>query len=155
MPRRRRPAAKVCAEPGCPELTDGAATYCAGHERDPWRDRDERRPRTMSGWEEQRRARRVKRAHGYRCHVCKKTHDEHDLEVDHVIPVTAGGSDDESNLRPICKPCHKRKTQRESRGGGIQLAPASQGRQSERLGTCTGVGVSPLSTSTPLEGRYV
>jgi 5-methylcytosine-specific restriction endonuclease McrA len=29
---------------------------------------------------------------------------------DHVIPLSAGGTDDESNLQALCKPCHDRKT---------------------------------------------
>ena len=38
--------------------------------------------------------------------------------VDHIVPKSQGGSDDELNLRAICKPCHAVKTQRESKGGG-------------------------------------
>ena len=31
-------------------------------------------------------------------------------EVDHVIPRSAGGSDDVQNLQSLCKPCHSRHT---------------------------------------------
>jgi len=34
--------------------------------------------------------------------------------VDHIVPMADGGAAwDESNLEPLCKPCHSRKTMRE------------------------------------------
>jgi 5-methylcytosine-specific restriction protein A len=47
----------------------------------------------------------------YTCQVCDRVTDE--LEVDHITPLARGGSDDMSNLRAICVPCHKTKTARE------------------------------------------
>jgi 5-methylcytosine-specific restriction endonuclease McrA len=35
-------------------------------------------------------------------------------EVDHVVPVASGGTDDELNLRAICTTCHRRKTARDA-----------------------------------------
>lgn len=32
------------------------------------------------------------------------------FEVDHVIPLELGGSDDDTNLAAICRPCHLLKT---------------------------------------------
>lgn len=37
--------------------------------------------------------------------------------VDHVIPKAEGGTDDPGNLRAICDPCHKAKTQAEASRG--------------------------------------
>lgn len=37
-------------------------------------------------------------------------------EVDHIVPKSSGGSDDESNLQAICADCHKAKTAREAQG---------------------------------------
>lgn len=38
-------------------------------------------------------------------------------EADHITPVAQGGALlDRANVQGICVPCHKRKTQRESRG---------------------------------------
>ena len=52
----------------------------------------------------------------YQCRVCgmicwrkKEAH------VDHIIPKTAGGSDDPSNLQCLCQSCHARKTLEEQR----------------------------------------
>lgn len=36
---------------------------------------------------------------------------------DHKVPLSQGGTDDESNLQTICKPCDKHKTAIESRKG--------------------------------------
>lgn len=36
-------------------------------------------------------------------------------ELDHIVNVARGGTDDESNLQSLCVPCHKKKTQQESR----------------------------------------
>jgi 5-methylcytosine-specific restriction protein A len=30
--------------------------------------------------------------------------------VDHIIPLAHGGSDEDSNTRNLCKPCHKART---------------------------------------------
>lgn len=35
-------------------------------------------------------------------------------EVDHIRPRSMGGTDDLDNLQPLCKPCHSRKTLKES-----------------------------------------
>lgn len=32
-------------------------------------------------------------------------------EVDHIVPLAFGGSDDDSNVRTLCGPCHLRRTQ--------------------------------------------
>lgn len=39
-----------------------------------------------------------------------------DLEVDHRIPVAAGGSDDDSNCRCLCPSCHSIKSRIEGHG---------------------------------------
>jgi 5-methylcytosine-specific restriction protein A len=39
-------------------------------------------------------------------------------EIDHVVPVARGGTDDYPNLQPLCSAHHRAKTQREQRRGG-------------------------------------
>ena len=39
-------------------------------------------------------------------------------DVDHIIPRSAGGSEDDSNLQSLCSACHKAKTAREGRKAG-------------------------------------
>lgn len=51
-------------------------------------------------------------------------------EVDHITPLAEGGTDDPSNLAPICTPCHKAKTASESaraRGGRGKVAIGADG----------------------------
>ncbi|WP_441005289.1 HNH endonuclease [Xanthomonas sp. WHRI 1810A] len=53
----------------------------------------------------------------YTCQACSTV--TLDLEVDHIINVAQGGTDDEANLQALCVPCHKAKTAEESaRGAG-------------------------------------
>lgn len=48
-------------------------------------------------------------------------------EVDHIIPVFEGGTDDPHNLQAICSPCHRMKTNQEaSRARARRLAPVWQ-----------------------------
>ncbi|NIE95175.1 HNH endonuclease [Acinetobacter sp. Tr-809] len=49
----------------------------------------------------------------YTCQSCSVVTME--LELDHIVNIAQGGNDDESNLQSLCVPCHKDKTQRESR----------------------------------------
>lgn len=46
--------------------------------------------------------------------------------VDHIVPLWAGGSDDESNKQLLCDPCHKEKSALEAkqRAGGGQISGA-------------------------------
>lgn len=53
----------------------------------------------------------------YTCQCCGVVTME--LELDHIINVAQGGTDDESNLQSLCPECHKVKSQKESRGAKI------------------------------------
>ncbi len=45
----------------------------------------------------------------FKCVLCGLNED---LTIDHIIPVSRGGSDDESNLQIMCKSCNSRKGDR-------------------------------------------
>lgn len=49
-------------------------------------------------------------------HTCQQCGDT-GTEVDHIINVAAGGTNDLDNLRALCPPCHERKTRRETKLG--------------------------------------
>lgn len=50
-------------------------------------------------------------AHDGRCHECKRKLGPRDRwDLDHVIPLSHGGTDDDKNLAPCCEACHALKT---------------------------------------------
>lgn len=59
---------------------------------------------------------RVKRRDNYQCQICKRPQWETpDIECDHIVPVSQGGTDAMSNLRMLCKECHAEVTRAQIR----------------------------------------
>ena len=54
----------------------------------------------------------LKRA-AFRCELCGASAEDRALEVDHIIPRNAGGSDDLSNLQALCYSCNAMKRDRD------------------------------------------
>lgn len=46
----------------------------------------------------------------FQCQSCGKTYQQTKLSIDHIIPLSRGGSNDISNLQTLCLTCNKRKT---------------------------------------------
>lgn len=66
---------------------------------------------------EYRRTRSIVRERDMMCIRCWTLHNRivtHNLECDHYIPISKGGTDDTTNCWLLCKDCHSEKTQRES-----------------------------------------
>ena len=63
---------------------------------------------------------------GYRCRKCGRASGR--FEVDHVVPISAGGAAYElDNLQSLCRPCHFAKTTVD-RGGVPHVPDAAWGR---------------------------
>lgn len=58
---------------------------------------------------------RVALAHGYRCTACGCVWVASRDQIDHRLPREQGGSNDESNLQPLCNECHAAKTASEAK----------------------------------------
>jgi len=58
------------------------------------------------------------------CYVCGRTA----TTADHVIPISQGGTHDQTNLAAICADCHRAKTERERRFGMTQARQKRQHR---------------------------
>ena len=121
MPRKPK---RPCSFPGCPRLTE--ERYCEEHKKlanrqyDRYsRDKAARKLYASSEWKRIRA--RFLAAHPL-CEQCRK---EGRLtkatEVHHILPLRRGGTHDESNLMPLCKPCHSRISIRD----GDRFAPQS------------------------------
>lgn len=59
----------------------------------------------------------VFRRDNYRCRECGATNKETTLEIDHIVPVSKGGSNSLSNLQTLCKKCNRAKHTRTWVGG--------------------------------------
>lgn len=69
-----------------------------------------------SAWRKARDA-AMRRAHG-RCELRLDGCIGAASEVDHIVGVADGGGHDQSNLRPVCGPCHAKRTAQQ--GGGFR-----------------------------------
>jgi 5-methylcytosine-specific restriction protein A len=83
-------------------------------------------PRTRgSRWVAIRHA--VLQRDGYRCVICR---DNGKLvlgdEVDHIVPLECGGTDDMQNLRLLCHACHVDVTNKQ-RGASVRVATGLDG----------------------------
>ena len=104
---------RPCPVGGCPVLGP-----CAKHRRAPVpkpekRLYDDRRGSSAQrgyGYAWQKRRAEYINKHPY-CVRCGKP----TTDVDHKMPRSRGGSDDDSNLQSLCGYCHKQKTAREKR----------------------------------------
>ena len=109
MPRKPK---RPCRYSGCPKLTDGY--YCDEHQKLMDRQYDkycrpaEAKKRYGCQW---RKIRAAALAREPFCLECRKAgRITKATEVHHAVPLDHGGTNEDSNLIPLCKPCHSRIT---------------------------------------------
>ncbi len=61
---------------------------------------------TKEQWED------MKKKYNYMCLCCKAQEPFVKLAEDHIVPLSMGGSNDISNIQPLCQPCNSRKYQK-------------------------------------------
>lgn len=104
---------KPCLQPGCAEIVDKGESYCPAHARTPWQGRASFRDRygiSLGKWK-RIRARAIRRDGG--CVVCGSGDR---LEVDHIVPVSAGGGHGLGNLQTLCHRHHQQKSINDRKG---------------------------------------
>ena len=112
MPRSPK---KPCRHPGCPELVDGR--YCTEHTRLHNRhyEKYQRKPETRKlyghAWRKIRN--QFIRQHPLCAHCLVNGKATLAEEVDHILPLSQGGTHETNNLQSLCKSCHSRKSAKE------------------------------------------
>ena len=56
------------------------------------------------------------------CSHCGKAVQIKETQIDHIIPLANGGTNDEENLQLLCKPCHFEKSKQEAEEGYVKLS---------------------------------
>jgi 5-methylcytosine-specific restriction enzyme A len=103
------PSLRRCLYPGCTNyVRSGSRCDLPGHG---WHGKWPTTPPEQRGYGSAWRALRLRilARDNHRCVLCgaKAT------DVDHITPKSQGGTDHPSNLRSLCKRCHRAKTERE------------------------------------------
>lgn len=57
----------------------------------------------------------------YRCLECGVTNEQRELQIDHIIPISRGGSDELSNLQTLCTVCNLLKSDRFWEAGSLKI----------------------------------
>lgn len=71
----------------------------------------------MAGFYSSREWARIRARQLGRAPMCEGCERAPAIDVDHITPITAGGSKrDPANLQSLCKPCHSAKTNAQRRG---------------------------------------
>lgn len=123
-------AKKLCAVPGCPNVVESDKTYCEFHEKQRQKQVDAKRgTSTERGYNQTWRRLRLLVLHSEPlCRECKKNGRlTAATEVDHIIPLSKGGTNELSNLQPLCHECHSRKTASEDGGFGREHSNTQEG----------------------------
>ncbi|PTB96327.1 hypothetical protein C9994_07945 [Marivirga lumbricoides] len=56
---------------------------------------------------------KIKKEHNYKCSYCQSVFNDASLQIDHVHPVSRGGTNNTYNLTPACKKCNMEKSNRD------------------------------------------
>jgi len=65
--------------------------------------KDEKMSDTFGEWD------LLKKQYGYTCPCCNKSEPDIKLTLDHIIPLSKGGTNNIENIQPLCMDCNLRK----------------------------------------------
>jgi len=109
---------RACTVVGCLDLSDGSgSSHCVAHEAERVARKRERRASAPGDGAAKRLRSRLSSNpwHIVVCAACSHWRPARGVEVDHIVPLGAGGHDVESNLQLLCPPCHRTKTASEQK----------------------------------------
>ena len=66
-----------------------------------------------------------------KCNICKEKIDK--FHIDHIMPISAGGSNDDDNLQVLCLGCHQKKTEDEVENGIYQRISETESSFNEQV----------------------
>ena len=123
MPRRPQ---QPCRLQGCNTRHRNKHGYCDDHQAmaTGWRRSHQHTTASREGYGKVWRVKRLKilQRDDYLCQECKRNGIvTAATDVDHIKSKAQGGTDEDSNLQSLCKPCHKAKTIAERAGAGRNL----------------------------------
>lgn len=109
-------APRPCTYPGCGVLVRDGGSRCARHPHEKRHGSEGKRKTGRHGVVDRERIR-------YRdkglCQECARQGIvKLGTEVDHITPLSRGGTDADGNLQLLCRECHKAKSRIERRGSG-------------------------------------
>lgn len=106
MPRKPQ---RPCRYPGCPRLTDGV--YCEDHAKIMEQHYEKFQRGYSPGKRYGRAWKRIRDRYVHKhplCEQCLKEGRYVAVEEVHHVPLSEGGSNDESNLMSLCRSCHEK-----------------------------------------------
>ncbi len=121
MPYKRK---RPCSILSCPNLI-AVGKYCEVHRQNQAEESTRKNTSERHRHENTRRWQKVRMMYLRNYPLCVECGKQNKInpasEVHHIVPVTHGGEDTETNLEPLCKSCHSKKTASERKAyGGIK-----------------------------------
>lgn len=101
--------------------------------------------RGKSGWEWSKIKGVAFQVHGRDCLKCGDVA----TEIDHIIELDKGGTNDLDNLQPLCKACHKAKT------SAYNSARMTKSHRKSNIGVFLGHGAPPTLSMPYLSPKHV